>query len=149
MKRVYWLILCVALLNIILSCALYGKHQALDPNAAKMCFGSTQCDLVLKSSYATVWGVPQALIGVVAFTALALVAWLCIVFDRAERVLLLFLLGGGLYALRMLYLQAFVIGAFCPYCVTIDISTILVCALLLYMNKRRNGHVFAHKARSV
>lgn len=142
MRTVYWFVLLVALVNIVLSATTYAKSSVPISN---MC--SAHCDAVLGSSYAKLFGIPQALIGVVSFTFLALLTWYCLVFETklARQLLLIALVAGSLYALRMLYIQAFILNAFCPYCVVIDISTIVACLAVLFMHKRRKAYVPAHQ----
>ncbi len=141
MRTVYWFVLLVALVNIVLSAATYAKSSMPVSN---MC--SAHCDVVLGNSYAKLFGIPQALIGVVSFTFLALLAWYFLVFETklAKKLIFISLALGSLYALRMLYIQAFILNAFCPYCVVIDISTIVAGFAVVFMHKRRKAYVSTH-----
>ena len=144
MKKLYWFILIISLMNIILSAAAYGKSQSHQSN---MC--ALQCDAVLSSSYSKVLGFPVALLGVISFTLLALVLWYILVFKSpaAEKILLAFLIAGFIFAIRFLYLQAFVLNAFCPYCVVIDTSTVLAGSLYFYSESRKYRSKIARFAR--
>ena len=81
------------------------------------CLASTRCSEVLASKYATVGGIPLAAVGAVgyfvAFSAATLAA-----FGResARRVLTITVGAMFVATLWLLYLQAFVIKAFCDYC---------------------------------
>lgn len=138
MRIVYWFVLLVALVNIVLSAAIYAKSSV---PASNMC--SAHCDVVLGSSYSKLFGIPQALIGVFSFTVLALLVWYCLVFETglSKKLVLIALVLGSLYALRMLYIQAFILNAFCPYCVVIDTSMIVAGLAVLFMHKRRKAYV--------
>ena len=138
MRKIYALLFIVALMNAALSFVIYQK-----PAASNAC--SSHCDVVLGSSYATFLGVPQSLIGILSFGFLALLAAYLSVREneQVEKLVFFVLTLGGLYALRLLYLQAFVLGAFCPYCVVIDSSTILTGILFLW---RKRPNVFAPQA---
>ncbi len=150
MRKVYWFILVVSIINMILSGIVLQGHKG----SSKICpvsSGVFKCDVVLESSYALFWGIPVALIGLVCFGLVALVTWYGLIIGSAwaEEVIVVLLLIGSLGALRFLFIQAFVLGAFCPYCVTIDILIIVAAVVFIYMKKKRRGHVFNHKAFNV
>lgn len=75
------------------------------------------CETVLNSTYSEIFGVPTALFGVAAYFAafsLALLAY----FGR-EKLWTLFGVAAAimfLFSVWLIYLQAFVIKAFCQYC---------------------------------
>ena len=76
------------------------------------------CDLVNRSEYSSILGVPVALIGMLGYAALA---WLATVYrDRAETPALLF--GGsgtGLaFALYLTYVEGRILGVWCILCLT-------------------------------
>ncbi len=76
------------------------------------------CQTVLTSVYATVFGVPVAL-GGVAYYLIFLVLLMIYLDTKREiflRSALIFSIFGFLASLYFLYLQAFVIHAFCQYC---------------------------------
>jgi protein-disulfide isomerase/uncharacterized membrane protein len=93
------------------------------------CGAGGGCDRVAHSAYSTILGVPRPLLGVIAFAVL-----LFVVIARGEvarrvgRVLgFAFILEG----LHLLAIQAFVLHAWCPFCVVIDVSSILAGVALL------------------
>ena len=81
------------------------------------------CDFVAHSAYATLFGVPRAALGVLAFTALVtFVVW------RGARLRRLAPFVGvplALEGLHLLAIQAFVLHRFCPFCVVIDLASIV------------------------
>ncbi len=104
----------VALVGLADSVYLSVKHFTAEPVPCSLVEG---CEKVLSSPYAEVAGVPIAAAGALAyFTAFSL-AVLAAYGD--ERMWKLF---GGLatlmagFSLWLIYLQAFVIGAFCQFC---------------------------------
>ena len=102
-------------------------------NATPLCGPLVGCETVLSSPYATlIGGTPNALWGVLYYLALlALGVELYRAKDGA------FLLGarivavlGALAHLYFVYLQAFVIGAWCPYCLLSALLTAAIVVLL-------------------
>lgn len=150
MRNVYWLILTISVINMILSGIILQEHKG-SSNICPASGGVFKCETVLSSSYASFFGIPVALIGLVSFALVALIAWYGLVIGSAwaEEVLVILLLIGSLGALRFLFIQAFVLGAFCPYCVTIDTLIILGTILFIHRKRKRRGHVFNHKVFTV
>ena len=86
---------------------------------------SFNCDLVNRSVYSTVLGVPVALIGILGYL---LILGLATVYrDKAETpVMLLIVSAAGLgFALYLTYIEAYVLGVWCILCLT---SLILIFA---------------------
>jgi uncharacterized membrane protein len=96
-----------------------------------LCTGAAGCETVQASRYAVVAGTPVALLGAFAYVGLlALALWRPRSPTPAEgrRVALFGLaLAGALYSAYLTYLELFVIGAICPWCVS---SALLMVAIL-------------------
>lgn len=87
------------------------------------------CDAVLQSPYAQILGLPVALYGLFFYLTLFLVSFMY--FDRRSdtvlKALLLLPVVGFLFTLWFFYLQAFVIEAYCFYClISAGLSTLLL-----------------------
>jgi uncharacterized membrane protein len=97
--------------------ASYLTIEHLSGNSVR-CMIVTGCDEVLQSSYATLpGGVPVAALGAVAyFTVFSLATLSAFGYDFARRLLAPLVAVMFLATLWFLYLQAFVIRAFCVYC---------------------------------
>ncbi len=82
-----------------------------------VCGSSSGCSKVLGSVYASVGGVPTAAFGVLAYFVVFSAA-ICLAFGygRARTVLVVSVAGMFLATLGFLGLQAFVLHAFCPFC---------------------------------
>ena len=81
------------------------------------CLASSRCSEVLMSKYATVAGVPLAGLGaVVYFVAFSAATLAAFGYERARTVLTITIGAMFVATLWLLYLQAFVIKAFCDYC---------------------------------
>ncbi len=86
------------------------------------------CNVVAQSSYSRVFGVPLAEYGVLFYGILFVLAALeLVLFDRLlRRVLQVAALIGLFGSLYFEALQVFFIGAFCIYCITSGIITLLI-----------------------
>ena len=96
------------------------------------CGGSPDCFRVLGSSYARVGGIPVALLGAVAyFSVFALATFAAFGHTRA-RILLIPIIGAMFLAtLWFLYVQAFVLHAYCRYCLFSAAITFLLAGLVI------------------
>ncbi len=124
-----------SLIGLIDSAYLTSKHFS---GAAVPCNLITGCETVLTSTYAEFYGIPTALFGALAYFAafsLALLVW----FGNEK----LWKLYGALAALMFLfsiwliYLQAFVIGAFCQYCLISAVTSTFL--FLVFLASRLLG----------
>ncbi len=90
--------------------------------------GLSDCNMVLGTQYSHVFGIPLAELGVLFYSALFLVAALELFLpDRfLRRILQSLSLVGILASLYFVYLQAFVIHAFCAYCLTSAFIALLI-----------------------
>jgi uncharacterized membrane protein len=90
---------------------------------------SFNCDLVNRSAYSTVAGVPVALIGVLGY--LAILAFATVYRDKAETPLILAIasVGGLGFSLYLTYIEAHVLGLWCVLCLS-SLSLIFTLALL-------------------
>jgi uncharacterized membrane protein len=70
------------------------------------------CGVVNHSKYAVIAGVPVALIGAVGYLLLGIFAAL-----RRYGVLVLAIVGGLAFSLYLAYIEKYVLGAWCVYCV--------------------------------
>jgi uncharacterized membrane protein len=97
------------------------------------------CSEVLSSPYASVRGIPLAAIGAVAyFTVFSLSTLAAFGYAGAGK-LLTFVVGAMfLTTLWLLYLQAFVIGHFCQFCLLSALVTTILMGLVITMRLRKN-----------
>lgn len=90
--------------------------------APAFCALGSGCDAVRKSGYASVAGIPVSYIGLLAY---AVVFVLVMSKDTAKQWGARLAAVGGLVALGLLGLQAFVIHAFCTLCLGVDTSALI------------------------
>jgi uncharacterized membrane protein len=81
------------------------------------CEGSTGCFEVLGSPYAKVWGIPVAAFGAVAyFAAFSFATFTAFGYVVTRRLFVLTIAAMFLTTLWLLFVQAFILHAFCRYC---------------------------------
>ncbi len=100
---------------------------------------SFNCDLVNRSEYSTVAGVPVALIGILGYAAL--LAFATFYRDKAETpgILLVGSLGGLGFALYLTYVEKYILSAWCILCLSslAIILTITVLSVVLFFRSTR------------
>ena len=95
---------------------------------ALICTSSGGCVTVQESSYAELVGIPVALLGLLAYLAvLALILWDT---EAARTAVAAIALGGAAFAVYLVVLQAFVIDAWCVWCLVNDLLLVPLLAIL-------------------
>jgi uncharacterized membrane protein len=91
------------------------------------------CSEVLSSQYAVVAGVPLALVGAAAyFSVFSLATLAAFGYRSAAKLLTVLVIAMFLVGLWLIYLQAFVIHAFCQFCLlSAAVTTALTIIVLL------------------
>jgi len=130
-------IVAVAAVGIAVSAYLTWVHYS---GSLALCVGVGGCETVQASRYADVGPLPVAALGLAGFTAIAAVAAARLRPDPPTwtlTALFTMALAGTLYAAYLTYLELFVIGAVCPWCLTVALSSALV--LILTTGELRAG----------
>jgi uncharacterized membrane protein len=136
----YTLIAALALAGTAVSAVSLQRHYA--KSASAFCdFGERfNCDIVNRSEYSTVMGIPVAAIGVAGYAVLFALA----TFYRARMQtpirLLLLSLAGLLFALYLTYIEGHVLETWCILCLSslalITGITLLACVVKLRAGRR-------------
>ena len=98
------------------------------------------CDLVNRSQYSVVLGLPVALVGILGYVLLLALA--TVYREKAETpfMLLIASAGGLAFGLRLAYIEAFVLHAWCILCLSslaiIFITTVLSTAMVVTATRR-------------
>jgi protein-disulfide isomerase/uncharacterized membrane protein/rhodanese-related sulfurtransferase len=133
------LTLALSLLGLFDS--LYLLYTYTSPSRPMVCIG-TGCDAVRASAYSSLWGVSMPVFGVAGYTLLAIVIIAESLFSgRTARLARYGVLGmtgfGFLFSLYLEYLQAFVIHAYCAWCLTSGVAMSALFALAIVNLVRR------------
>ena len=119
----------VALIGLADAVYLTVHHFTAEPVPCSLVAG---CETVLTSSYATIGGIPLAAFGAVAyFTAFAL-ALLAAFGNRMTWMLFgIQVILMAIFTAWLIYLQAYVIGAFCQFCLISAATTFTMLGLFI------------------
>lgn len=90
------------------------------------------CETVLTSQFSTILGIPIALIGSLFF--LTLVFLILLNQKRFFRYFKILILLGVLVSVNLFFIQAFVLNAFCQYCLLVE-AIILAIFIVSFRNK--------------
>jgi protein-disulfide isomerase/uncharacterized membrane protein/rhodanese-related sulfurtransferase len=124
------LIFALSLLGLFDSTYLFWAYTS--PSHRMVCGIGSGCDAVRASVFAHIWGVPLPAYGLAMYAALALLVFVEPWLGRLSRSLLTFISGAGFLAsLYLTGLEAFVIHAWCAWCVVsaLTVTAIFVLAL--------------------
>jgi uncharacterized membrane protein len=121
--------------------ATYLTVQALTGETLG-CGGSPDCFKVLGSAYARVAGIPVASLGVLAYFSVFTFATFAL-FGYARARIFLILTVGAMFlgTLWFLYVQAFLLHAYCRYCLFSAATTFLLAGLVIALPTGRERSV--------
>ena len=113
------------------------------PNVPIGRFNLNQCNIVLATPYAKIFGLPNALYGLAAYLFFTILVLYELIHGLTRKRttnairLLSYLSGFGILVfLYFIYLQFFVIEALCFYCLLSAVTMILICILsVFYLRK--------------
>lgn len=124
----------MALAGLFMS--VYLLMYALGAYSGLVCGASGSCDYVQASEYARFLGLPVSGWGVAWYAAVFLIAMLSLQGRFADvkwpgRALLILATGGLAFSIYLTAIEAFVLHAFCRWCVASAILTVLIFLLVL------------------
>ena len=134
-----WLFLLIAICS---AAGLIDSGIALQRHFAKSAttycdFGQKlNCDIVNRSEYSTMLGIPVALIGIAGYAAIFLLSTLWRFHAETPTRLLAAALAGLAYALYLTHIEAYVLTTWCILCV-ISLALIAMITLLALVLKFR------------
>ena len=131
---VFWIVAVVALVGLTDATFLTVAHLTGDD---AVCGSLAGCSTVLGSRYATTAGIPTASFGAAAyFTVFSLAVFAAFGHGWAKRFLIGLIALMFVASLYFLYLQAFVLHAFCPFCLLSAALTFFLAGLSLVIPVR-------------
>ena len=134
-SKIYIVMACLALIG--LADAIYLTVQHVTGQSVR-CTIVSGCSEVLSSSYASFNGIPLALIGAVAyFTVFSLATLAAFGYPLVGKLLAVVTTLMFLTTLWLFYLQAFVIGHFCQFCLLSAAVTITLMVLVLIIARHQ------------
>jgi vitamin-K-epoxide reductase (warfarin-sensitive) len=119
-----WVLIVLAVLGITASSLALREHYRTDASPCSI-NEKWDCGIVNHSPYAMLYGIPVAVIGIVGYLLLGVLA-----FRRVYRLMLLAALGGLAFALYLAHIESVVLGVWCIYC-AISLGVISLISLLV------------------
>lgn len=143
MNKETWLklIIFLSFLGIIASGYLtYLHYKPISIENPEFCdfSQSFNCSTVNKSSYSLLFGIPVAILGILAMLAVIILSFMLLKkkIELVERILLYLLSFNLVFALYLLYTEIFLLNALCLFCLILD--GIILLNLVFYI-KYKNG----------
>jgi uncharacterized membrane protein len=140
MKKILWTIFGLGLIGFFDSLYLFFTHFT---NKSVICDGTNECSLVLTSSYSSFFGFPVAGFGVIFYAYIIIITMFTLErikkgSNLSPKFITPVAFGGFLASAWFVYLQAFIIGAYCTYClVSAATSTLIFIAAVINCKKHK------------
>lgn len=104
------------------------KHNVV--NCSALPASISQCDLVTASSYASIGPIPVALLGIIFYSAIFILA-----VEKQYQSLFITATIGFVASIYFIFIQAFVLDAFCAYCLVSAVTSTAIFVISLIMVK--------------
>ncbi|MBU0531805.1 vitamin K epoxide reductase family protein [Patescibacteria group bacterium] len=144
MKKFTSAIFVLAIIGAAISAFLYVQHIGLYSTEICEINATFDCKSVDSSAYSEIYGVPISLMGIIGYGLMALGALLKLLDKKSDRGLDWFLLlsigGGFAFSLYLTSIEAFVLHAWCIFCVAQQFI-ILIMFVLAVMVFRKSPHI--------
>ncbi len=127
-----WILNAVLVLAVVgIAVSSVSLYHHYDKSESSFCDfgGSFNCDIVNRSIYSKVFGIPVALIGILGYLALAILTRYYSKHAKAKIFLFVAALAGLGFALRLTYIEGFVLATWCVLCLTS--LAIILCITIL------------------
>ena len=108
-----------------------------------LCVGIGGCEVVQTSRWSMVGDIPVALIGLLGYVTMLAVAAARVVSPRPELDLALFGLSltATAYVAYLSYVEVFVLGAICPWCVSVALCSVAIFGLSVTLLRREDSNL--------
>jgi uncharacterized membrane protein len=132
-RRVFQLIAVLALAGVVVSSV--SLHHHYGTSQTNYCdFGASfNCDIVNRSVYSTVFGIPDALIGILGYGLLLALATFYRTKAETPFMLLVASTAGLGFALYLTYIEKFVLATWCILCLSSLTLIVLITALSSFL----------------
>lgn len=117
-RRSFLLIAVLAVAGMVVSSVSLYHHYGTSKTSYCDIGENFNCDIVNRSTYSTVLGVPDALIGIVGYSAMLALATLHRTKSATPLILLIASVLGLGFALYLTYVEAFLLASWCILCLS-------------------------------
>lgn len=146
-KKIFSALIILSLIGVGVTTYLITQHYADAGTSFCNVNEYVSCDIVNKSTYSEIFGIPVSILGVVTYVILLLSAIAFFVsWKHAHKILVpvTFFTGAGvIFSLYLTFVEFFVLYAVCIFCLTQQIILFLIFITLLYLcSKQRTVSLF-------
>jgi uncharacterized membrane protein len=107
------------------------KLKLNNPTTPNLMCAFEGCDIVQQSKYSEVFGIPMGVFGAIYYMGL-----LTLILLKKNKLIPLALFMGILFSSYLTYLEAFVINAYCGWCLT-SFGIIVLATLVYFIDQRK------------
>ena len=129
-KRLKQVTIAFAVIGLLVS--IYMTIFKLTNNES-MCIGSHGCSIINASKYSVINGIPVAVVGALGYLSILVLLYLetkpGFFQDNGSMLLFGVTLIGFLFTLWLIYLEVALIKAYCPFCITSQVSMTIIFVL--------------------
>lgn len=143
-RRICAAIALLATAGTVVSAVSLYHHYQKDKTSYCDLGQNFNCDIVNRSSYSVVLGVPVALIGILGYLLLLALATLYRAKAETPAMLLITSLAGLGFALYLTYIEGFVLGTWCVLC----LSSFMVILAITVLSSTLVAHYVRHPSGS-
>lgn len=141
-ERLMSLVAILAVCGVVVSSMSLQHHYASSKTPYCDIGEMFNCDIVNRSAYSSILGIPVALVGMLGYGALAGLA--TVYRERSETAMLLFggAIAGLAFALYLTYIEARVLGIYCILCLSslgIITTSAILSAVILWRRRSQTS----------
>lgn len=127
MNKYLKFIIFLSFLGILISSYATYHHYSTSVGICNI-DNKLSCDIVNRSVYSEIFGIPVALIGIIGYVLIILVSLLLLKENTKDmkRLLLALTSFGFLFSLYLTYIEAFKLQTYCPLCVLSAIFMLII-----------------------
>ncbi|MEK6898393.1 MAG: vitamin K epoxide reductase family protein [Nanoarchaeota archaeon] len=128
MNKIKYQILLGLFLISLLSSVMLSFQQT-----SELCVPGQGCEIVHASKYNYTFGIQNSYLGVAIFSFLSIITFLQIIKPAKNRknLIRLSVILSSIIVIYFLYLQQFVLKAYCKYCLIIDFSMLMALSVVV------------------
>lgn len=135
----------LAILNALaIPITIYLTYLHFKPEASDFCVFSDQwnCDIVNKSSFSELFGIPVAIFGFLAYTAFLIFALRGLFRNQKKQLpyFLLAVMGSTGFALYLTGIETFYLRTYCIFCVAQQVIILLELATAAHLYRLNKSH---------
>lgn len=137
-QKIYLLIAALSLIALIFSVLILIQKTSQNQTINNFCSAidsNSKCNIVQESEYGKIFGIDNPWLGIAGFSVLLIISIINYFKDNyilRKMIMTAGILSGSL-AIYFLYVQKYLIGAYCIFCVIVDMVSIILLLSSFYI----------------